>query len=601
MPAKIIPVRSEQKAENCWAVTDIYPNDAAWERDLEACQSLPQEIASYEGKLGSSAQVLHEYLQKMEAIHVRAEKLYVYAMLRSDEDTANGVYQAMKGRCFSFLVQLNTAGAFEGPELVAIDEDVLQGFYAEEPGLEKYRRYLTKARLSREHILSPGEEVLLAGASEIGSAPGNIFNVFTNADMVFPDAVDEAGKPHPLTNGSYISLMEGADRALRADAFRKFYGVYGGFEQTLAATYDAEVKKNLFFARARKYASALESALSPNEVPVEVYRNLVDAVREALPHLHRYMALRKKAMGLDQLHMYDIYADMIPEAQTKLTYDQACEEVLAATAVLGEDYSRVLRRAFDKRWIDRYENKGKRSGAYSCSCPTVHPFVLLNHQDTLDGAFTIAHEMGHAMHSWLSEQTQPPIYSDYVLFVAEVASTCNESLLMHHLLEKTADKAQRAALLNHFLEQFRTTVYRQTMFAEFEMKTHELAEQGQTLTAEVLKDLYRQLNRDYYGPDVVVDEEIAMEWARIPHFYMHFYVYQYATGFAAAMALSERLRKEGGEAVEDYLRFLSGGCSMDPVSLLKVAGVDMSTPQPVKAALTLFGSLIDELETLLED
>ena len=596
-----IPLRTEQAPEYCWALTDIYPSDAAWEQELKVCATLPEEIAAYKGRLGESAGVLLQYLCRMEEINLQVEKLYVYAMLRSDEDTANGIGQSMKGRCYSFLVRLSSAAAFDSPELVAIDDGVLEQFYKEEPGLEKYRRYLTKARLNKAHILSPAEEVLLAGAGEVGAAPSNIFHAFNDADMTFPAVTDGKGQSHALTNGTYVSLMESSDRVLRKNTFEGFYKVYRDYENTLASAYNAEIRKNIFFAKARKYENVLESALAPNEVPVAVYHNLVSAVRDNLPKLHKYMALRKKIMGLDELHMYDIYANMLPEAEQVISFAQAGEDVLASTAVLGQAYTDVLKRSFKERWMDIYENKGKRSGAYSCGCPTVHPFVLLNHKDNLNSAFTLAHELGHAMHSWLSEQKQPYIYSDYVLFVAEVASTCNEALLMAHLLKKTADKRQRAVLINYFLEQFRTTLYRQTMFAEFELKAHEMAEAGETLTAEVLNKMYYQLNLDYYGEDVKVDEAISIEWARIPHFYRRFYVYQYATGFSAAMALSDRILKEGAPAVEDYLKFLSGGCSTDPVSLLKIAGVDMSTPAPVNAALAQFGELIDELEQLLQD
>ena len=594
-----ILLRSQQKPENCWAVEDIYPTEEAWSQALAESASFPAELAAYQGRLSESAQTLLAYLTRMEEIGHQADRLFVYTMLRSDEDTAHSGHQAMKGKCFSFLVELSSAMAFEGPELVAISDEMLDAFYAQEPGLEKYRRYLTKARLEKPHILSQAEEQLLAGAAEVGAAPSSIFNTFNNADMTFPAVTDSEGKSYPLTNGSYISLMERSDRTLRENAFHSFYGVYQSFENTLAAAYNAEVRKNLFFAKARKYRSALASALEPVEVPEAVYHNLVDTVRKNLPKMHRYMGLRKKAMGLSELHMYDIYANMLPEAEEVVPFAQAKDEVIEAMGVLGEEYKRVLKSSFDQRWMDIYENKGKRSGAYSCGCAGVHPFVLLNHKETLDSEFTLAHELGHAMHSYLSDHNQPSIYNEYVLFVAEVASTCNEALLMQYLLARTDDPKKRAVLINYFLEQFRTTLYRQTMFAEFELKAHELAAAGETLTAENLKEMYLQLNRDYYGPETVVDEEIAIEWARIPHFYRHFYVYQYATGFSAAIALSTRILKEGAPAVADYLKFLSGGCSTDPISLLKIAGVDMSTPAPVESALDLFGSLIDELEGLL--
>lgn len=590
--------RSEMDPNFCWNTADLYPDDQAWTAAFEAAKALPEEIAAYRGRLGESAETLYTYLCRLEEINRQVEQLFVYAFIRNDEDTANPTYQAMKGRCFSFIVQLSSAGSFEGPELVAIPQETLDRFYEEKPELEKFRRYLDRARLSRDHILSPAEENLLAAAAEVGSGPSDVYHAYNDADMKFPAVLDKDGESHALTNGSYISLMESGDRKLRENTFRAFYGVYDGNRNSLAAMLNAEVRKNVFFARARKYESALQGALQPVEVPEAVYHNLIEAVHQNMDKMYRYMALRKKIMGLDELHMYDLYANMIPESDQEITFEEAKEEVLGATAVLGEEYSTVLKQAFADRWMDIYENEGKRSGAYSIGSP-VHPYVLLNHKNTLDSAFTLVHEMGHAMHSYLSNKNQPYIYSDYVLFVAEVASTCNEALLMQHLLKKTSDKRQRAVLINYFLEQFRTTLYRQTMFAEFELKIHQLAETGETLTAETLCKIYYDLNKLYYGENVVVDKDIEMEWSRIPHFYRNFYVYQYATGFSAAMALSQRILREGESAVEDYLRFLSGGCSTDPVSLLKIAGVDVSTPQPVNEALALFGSLVEELEQLL--
>lgn len=596
--SKRIPTRKELDPATCWAVEDLYPSDEAWEQDFTACKSLPQELSAFEGRLSESGQTLLSYLDAMEDAERRVNRLFLYTHMRGDEDTANTTYQALKGRCFSFVVSLSSATAWVTPELIAIPDETLERFYAETPALEKYRRYLDKARQSRAHILSPEEEKLLAGVSEISSGSSQIYNTFMNADLRFPDAVDSQGNAHPLTNGSYISLMSGKDQTLRKNAFQSFYGVFQSFENTLATTYNAEVKKNIFLSRARKYDNVLQSSLAPNEIPESVYHNLVDAVRQNLDKLHRYMSLRKKIMGLDELHMYDIYADMLPQSGKVIPFAQAKDEVIESVKVLGEEYAGVLASSFEGRWLDIYENVGKRSGAYSTSCYDVHPFMLLNHKDNLNCEFTLAHELGHSLHSWYSCKNQPPVYADYVLFVAEVASTCNEALLMQNLLGKTTDKGERAVLINYFLEQFRTTLYRQTMFAEFELKAHQMAEAGETLTAENLKAMYLQLNKDYFGPDMVVDEEIAIEWARIPHFYRHFYVYQYATGFSAAMALSRRILKEGEPAVQDYLKFLSGGCSTDPISLLKIAGVDMSTPDPVNSALEIFGELITELEEL---
>lgn len=591
--------RNEQAAADCWSVEDLFPDDAAWEAEFQDCQRLPEQLAAYRGRLGTSGAVLLEFLEFNEELNTKAENMFIYAFLRHDEDTANAAYQAMEGRCSSFMVRLDSAGAFEYPELIAIPEDTLVQFYAEEPGLEKYRRYLTKARLEKEHILSQPEEDLLAAAGEVTHGPGNIFNAFSDADMKFPSVSDSAGTEHPLTHGTYIALMESPDRVLRENAFKALYGVYGSFRNGLAAMLNAEVRKNVFYARARKYDSVLQASLFPVEIPEAVYHNLIEAVHQNLDKMYRYMALRKKAMGLDELHMYDIYAAMLPEADKKISFEQAKEYVLAATKILGDEYHKVIGKSFEQRWMDIYENEGKRSGAYSCGCQ-VHPFVLLNHKDNLNSVFTLAHELGHAMHSYLSNQNQPPIYAGYVLFVAEVASTCNEALLMRYLLDHTTDKRERAVLINYFLEQFRTTLYRQTMFAEFELKTHRLAEAGEALTAQRFCEIYHDLNKLYYGDNVVADEEIAMEWARIPHFYRRFYVYQYATGFSAAMALSQRILSGGSKAVEQYLKFLSGGCSTDPISLLKTAGVDMSTPVPVNEALALFGELIGELEDLLE-
>ena len=595
-----IPNRNELDKSVCWAVEDLFPSDEAWEQELAACQSLPGILQGYQGRLGESGQTLLSYLNAMEDASRRLSRLYLYTSMKSDEDTANPAYQALKGRCFGFLVQLSSAMAWEGPELIALEDETLARFFAEVPDLGKYRRYLDKARQSRDHVLSPAEEALLAAGGEVFSGPGRIFNTFHDADMRFPDVSDAEGRAHQLTNGSYLPLISSSDRTLRENAFHSFYGVYRSFENTLAAAYNAEVRKNIFMARARKYDSALQSSLQPNEVPEAVYHNLVAAVRGNLDKLHRYMALRKKIMGLDELHLYDVYADMLPQAGQVIPFSQAKEEVIAAVSVMGEEYASVLASSFENRWLDIYENVGKRSGAYSTGCYDVHPFMLLNHKDNLKSEFTLAHELGHSMHTWYSCKNQPPVYADYVLFVAEVASTCNEALLMQHLLKKTTDKGQRAVLINHFLEQFRTTLYRQTMFAEFELKAHEMAKQGQTLTAKALNELYLQLNRDYFGEGTVVDEDIAIEWARIPHFYRHFYVYQYATGFSAAMALSRRILTGGEAAVQDYLKFLSGGSSTDPISLLKIAGVDMSTPDPVNSALEQFGELIGELEALAE-
>lgn len=596
-----VKTRAEGDPAYQWDLTPIFPDDAAWREALERAGEFIPRLEAFRGRLGSSGESLLEYMALGEEISEAVEPLYGYASLKSDEDTAVSVYQDMRSKARSLLVRLSTASAFATPEIIAIPDGTLEGFYAAAPGLEKYRIALDETRRRRAHILSEREEALLAGAGEVAAAPYNIYNLFESADLKFPDAIDSGGKAHPLSNGSFVTLLHSQDRALRADAFARFYDVYLGMQNTAAALLDAQMKQLKFFSGARGYDSARAAALDVTNVPLPVYDSLVEAVNANLGEMHRYMALRKKLMGLDALHMYDIYTPMVADADAAIPYAQARQTVLEALSVLGEDYGAVLRRAFAERWIDVYENTGKRSGAYSSGLARPHPYILLNHKNTLDSLFTLAHELGHTMHSYLSAKNQPTVYADYVIFVAEVASTVNESLLMRHLLGKTTDRRQRAYLINYFLEQFRTTVYRQTMFAEFEQRCGEMCANGDALTAEALNELYYGLNRRYYGPAAEVDERIKIEWARIPHFYYDYYVFQYATGFSAAIAISSRILAEGQSAVGDYLRFLSLGCSKTPIELLKIAGVDMTTPEPVNAALKLFGELIDEMEGLMKE
>ena len=595
-----IPERSELNREDTWALEHLYECDEAWEAEFEWDRDYLQMVKDFEGHLGESARMLVNYLRLGDEMTEVFDRLANYAFRRADEDTREAGPQDMCARLSSFLTQLSTAASFETNELLAIPDETLEKFYEEEPDLEGYRRKLEMLRRRREHILSPAEEKLLAMAGELGEGPDNIFSMLSDADLTFPDAVDSDGKAHTLSHGTYIPMMRGADRVLRKSAFEQLYGVYGAHKNTLAATLSAQAKQLWFFAQARKYPSALAASLDGNEVPEEVYHNLVSAVRENLPKMYRYVRLRRKLLGVEELHFYDLYADMVEGVEMKFTFEEAKEITLKALAPLGEQYCMLLREGFEGRWIDVYENAGKRSGAYSAGA-MVHPYVLMNFQGTLNDLFTLVHEMGHALHSLISNANQPTAYMKYVIFVAEVASTCNEALLMEYLLANTTDKRERAYLINYYLEQFRTTLYRQTMFAEFEEKINAMAQAGEGITAKACCDLYRQLNVDYFGPDIVVDEEIALEWARIPHFYYDFYVYQYATGYAAAIALSRRILREGDTAVEDYLKFLSGGCSRPPIELLKLAGVDMSTAEPVNQALALFDDLIGELEELLAE
>ena len=594
---KKIPERSEIAEKDRWAVEDMYSSDEAWMEDLEKMKAEIAELASYAGKLGQNAKTLLSYAQKMEAAGVRMSNIFNYSSRRNDEDTRVSKYQEMRGMTMSAYVGFSSATSFETPEIMAISEEDMERFYAEEPGLERYRRYIYNIR---RHVLSPNEEKLLAMTGEMMQAPHDIYSKFADADLTFPDAIDRDGNRHPLSQGTYISYMESDDRVLRKSAFENTYNTWASKKNTFASILNALVKSLQFNADARKYGSSLEASLDNTNVPVSVYHNLIEAVHQNFDKMHRYTRLRKKLLGVDELHFYDLYTPLVPGADAKIPFEQAKQTVYESLAPMGEDYRKILKEGFENRWIDVYQNTGKRSGAYSAGA-RVHPFVLLNYTGTLDSQFTLAHEMGHALHSWHSNKYQNPVDADYVIFVAEVASTCNEALLMEHLLGKTTEKKERAYLINHFLEQFRTTLYRQTMFAEFELLLGQLNQQGVALTADRMCEEYKNLNHLYFGDDIVLDNEISYEWERIPHFYYNYYVFQYATGYSAAIALSRRILREGAPAVKDYIGFLSGGCSKDPIDLLKGAGVDMSTPEPVNQALALFGELLDEMEELMAE
>ncbi len=596
---KRIPTRDEVRKEDTWATEDIFPSDEAWEEAFAKAAVYPQQIAAYKGKISQSAAALYEALTFDDEISLSIEALYSYASLKSDQDKANSKYLSMVGKMMSYYTGVAAASAFFGPEIISIEDDKMVQFYKDEPRLEGYRRMLDKIRAKKAHTLSEAEEKLLAGASEIAGVANKAASALRNADLKFPDVKDSEGNSHQLTQGSYISMVESSDRVLRKDAFETLYAVFGAHRNTIAAFLDGQMRQLKYFSKARKYDNSLEAALSRTEVPQEVYFNLIDTVHKNMHHMHKYMALRKKLMGLDEMHMYDIYPTLVGDAESNISFEEAKEIVLEALAPMGEDYVNIVKKGFNERWIDVYENQGKRSGAYS-SGSRPHPYVLLNHENTLNSMFTLAHEMGHALHSYFSMKNQPVAYSNYVIFVAEVASTCNEALLMAHLLSKTEDKVQRAYLINHFLEQFRTTLYRQTMFAEFELKMSKVVEEGGVLTADTLCKIYHELNEQYYGEAVVIDEQIDVEWARIPHFFMNFYVFQYATGFSAAMALSKKILTEGQPAVEKYLGFLSAGSSKTPIEILKDAGVDMTTADPIETALNTFGELIDEFEELMK-
>ena len=595
-----IRTRAEIPVEDTWATEDMYASDEAWEQELATLEADKQELLTYAGRLGESGQTLYNYLSGMEKVNVKVELLANYCMRKADEDTRNATYQAMSGKFMSVVVALSAAGSFETPEIMAISDETLEGFYEACPELERYRRYLTDMRRLKAHTLSAAEEKLLAAAGEMASAPDDIYGMFADADLTFPDAVDAQGKTYPLAQGNFVSYEESPDRVLRKSAYENVYHSFGKFKNSAAAMLNAQNKQLKYFAEARKYPSAFEASLNRTNVPTSVYLNLIEAVHQNMDKMHRYVRLRKKLLGVDELHFYDVYTALVEGVDKKIPFAEAKQTVYDSLAPLGEDYRKILKEGFENRWIDVYQNEGKRSGAYSAGA-SVHPYVLLNYTGTLDSQFTLAHEMGHALHSYLSNKNQNPMDAGYVIFVAEVASTCNEALLMEYLLNKTTDKKERAYLINHFLEQFKGTLYRQTMFAEFELNIGRMVQEGKTLTADVLCAEYRRLNEMYFGPDMVVDDEIAMEWARIPHFYYNYYVFQYATGYSAAIALSRRILKEGAPAVKDYINFLSGGCSKSPIDLLKGAGVDMTSPEPVAQALQLFGELLDEMEALVEE
>ena len=575
-----------------WKVEDIYESDSLWEKAYNRAWTLAKEECVYKGRVGESAENLANVLKESDDIDLLAERIYVYAFMKYYEDTANAAYQSMSGKAQLLVMQVGEKYAFLTPEITAIPDETMKK-YMKQPVIAPYIHCLEDILAEKEHTLSEKEERLMALASNVMSAPNEIFSKFNNADIKFGDITDENGEEVTLTNGRYGAFMESSDRSVRKSAFETLYKQYGAFINTLASTYYSNVKQAIFRAKARSYPSTLEMYLSGSFIPKEVYTNLIDTVNANLDKMHSYVALRKKELGVSELHFYDIYAPMVSDYKIKVDYDKAKEIVLKALAPLGEDYVEVVRRGFDTGWVDVYENAGKRTGAFSWGTYGVHPYVFLNYTGTLNDVFTLAHEMGHAMHTYYSNNAQPHIYAGYRIFVAEVASTCNEAILIHYLLENSTDERERKYLINHYLEQFKGTLFRQTMFAEFEMITHELAENGEVLNAEKLCEVYRGLNEKYFGPDMVIDDEIALEWARIPHFYTPFYVYQYATGFSAAIAIASKILAGDKETLAGYKKFLSGGSSLHPIELLALCGIDMSKPQVISDALEVFGELVE--------
>lgn len=590
--------RSDVPKEYQWAIEDLYASDEDWKKDLDRIKDMLPQIEAFQGKLGENADSLLGFLKLQDDITVLLDRFANYALRKADEDTKNTTYQGFRDQTTGICVAISSALSFAEPEILKIPEAVLNGFYGKQPELNTYRRCLDDILRKKAHILSDAEEKILAAAGDLAQSPDDIFSLLNNADLTYESVTDIEGNRFPVTHASFIPLMQNYDRNVRKDAFESLYKTYAEHKNTSAAILSAQMKQLNFFSKMRRYDSPLEAALDANNVAPQVYRNLIDAVHENMNAMYKYVRLRKKLLKVDALHMYDLYVPIVPNAERDIPFDEAKKNIREALSVLGDDYVALLDEGFGSRWIDIYENEGKRSGAYSCGC-RLHPYVLLNYKNNLDSEFTTAHEMGHALHSYLSNRNQPVVDADYVIFVAEVASTCNEALLMQYLLKKTTDKKERAYLINYFLEQFRTTLYRQTMFAEFELKMSQMIQNGESINSESACRVYHDLIDLYFGDDIVHDAKIDLEWARIPHFFYNFYVYQYATGFSAAIALSQKILSEGEPAVKAYKEnFLSAGRSKDPVSILKDAGVDMSTKKPVEDALKLFDSLIDELAEL---
>lgn len=591
--------RKDIDVKDTWNLESIYANNELWEEDYAALEKDAAEFAKLKGAIEADVSKIPAVLDAYYGLHRRLSKLSVYARMRSDQDTTDSTYQTMSAKIGSLGVKIGAASAFVEPEILSYSKEQLEAAEKENERTAYYGRKIEEMLRGQEHTLDAEKEELLAAAGDMAEAPDDIFSVLMNADMKYPDIVLEDGTHLPLTNSTYISYMESPDRAVREGAFKTLYGQIASLKNTFAAIYRGNLKQAKFYAQSRKYSSARAMYLADSNVPESVYDNLLSAVHEALPMMYRYVAVRKKVLGVDKLHMYDVYTPIVAAQNQTYEFEQAKQMVLEALKPMGEDYLSHAREGLENRWIDIYPNKGKKGGAYSWGCYDSQPFILLNYTKNLDSVFTLIHEMGHSIHSYYSRTAQDYAYSDYKIFVAEVASTCNECLLMHDLLEKTTDKEQRKYLLNHYLDSFKGTLFRQTMFAEFEKTAHDYCAQGKPLTAEALSQMYLELNQKYFGPDMEKDEEIAYEWMRIPHFYTPFYVYQYATGYSAAVALSAKILKEGKPAVDAYMNFLKGGESKDPIDLLKMAGVDMTTEKPVADALALFGELVTELETLV--
>ncbi len=595
-----ILTREEVEEHLTWKLEDIFPSDAEWDQEFQEVSALSKKASSFQGTIGNGAEALLELFTYQDELTKRLRKLYTYAHLKHDQDTANGTYQAMESRIKSLFTKVSTDLSFVVPEILSLEESKIEEYLKENKGLQLYRQLLEEINKERPHVLSQEQEAILAQFSEVAGASADTFGKLNNADLEFPSIQDEEGNEVQLTHGRYSRFLESEDRRVREEAFKAMYKTYGKFRNTFASTLSGNIKSDNVNAQIRKYASAREAALSANHIPESVYDNLVSTVNKNLPLLHRYVSLRKKVLGVEELHMWDLYTPLVKEANMKYTYEEACETMLASFEPLGEEYVSTVKKGLESRWVDVVETKGKRSGAYSSGSYGTNPYILMNWQDNVNNLFTLAHEFGHSMHSYYTRANQPYVYGSYSIFVAEVASTCNEALLNDYLLKTITDEKKRIYLLNHWLEGFRGTVFRQTMFAEFEHIIHQLDQEGEALTADRLTEVYYDLNKKYFGDEIVIDEQIGLEWARIPHFYYNYYVYQYATGLSAATALSNQILTEGKPAVDRYINeFLKAGCSNYPIEVLKNAGVNMNTADPIEEACKVFEEKLNELEALL--
>ncbi|MCA1027484.1 oligoendopeptidase F [Cytobacillus kochii] len=598
---KKLPTRNEVPVEETWRLEDIFSSDDEWNKEFNEVKELSKEAGKFKGMLHEGTEVLYDVLQYQDHLLSRIVKLFTYARMRYDQDTTNATYQSLDDKIKGLYSVVASELAFIVPEILAIDEDQLAQYIAEKDELKIYEHALEEINLQRPHVLTAEKEALLAQASEVMDASSNTFGMLNNADLTFPSIKNEEGEEVEVTHGRFINFLESDDQRVRRDAFRAMYTTYGQFRNTFASTLSGNVKRNNFNAKVRNYQSARHAALSANNIPESVYDQLVSTINDHLHLLHRYVKLRKKVLQLDELHMYDLYTPLVKDVKMAITYDEAKKLMIEGLAPLGEEYRSILEEGLQNRWVDVWENKGKRSGAYSSGAYGTNPYILLNWQDNINNLFTLTHEFGHSVHSYYTRKSQPYAYGDYSIFVAEVASTCNEALLNDHLLKTIDDDKKRLFLLNHFLEGFRGTVFRQTMFAEFEHEIHQMAQNNEALTADALTEKYYELNKKYFGgEDIIIDEEIGLEWSRIPHFYYDYYVYQYATGYSAATALSEQILKEGKPAVDRFIGFLKAGSSDYPIEVLKKAGVDMTSSEPIKAACKVFEEKLNEMEQLLE-